>query len=885
MVFFVFGLSYLCHQISSTLQRKLSFTIGIILFLGLGIWAVDRWSILPILPAEPTDVIPAEASVVINLPDMERILKMDGPENTNAWEKAIMSLPGFREDIQQLNLLIDTLFPSRTALDRTNGLLSLMPVGSGQLAGTWVIDLRTLGNLNPEEWLNARRLNYQTSSFRGQLVWTVTLEGQRRMAISKFRNLLIIGKLAYQVEAVLAAESREDHWMNELLPANDVDALCSVYINPHQWKDLIDHLFTQEARAIGYRWSEWLESLRIDVYAEGEGYRLEGSSLARREWLDNKIRPAANQADLWGMLPANTAGIKAINLEDHPAYFRQHARGRVGRFQRFFLPWMEGPLLELTLRPFNAKLEDRQLYFFGFTDKSNVQESLNEWMGEVGILQNIDYQGFSLTQVYESESLFPFSKESWDNPWWTIVGDYVVLATNQNTLQNWIDQYVVGSALPLTAVARQMTLSESGGQFSFFLDWKLWRTGWQYLIADQELSRAIADLGQLAFRVKTEGGRGRFSGLWMPHPPELERSGDLSWRRVLSNKVVAGPWLGTDAAGKALIMAQDATNRFYLLDDAGKIRWQQLLEERILSEVKTIELPQGKALTFNTASAIHLLDLSGNAIPPFPLRLSNPTSLPQTVIDFSDNQAFTFFTVSTDGCVYGYTLDGGAVPAWNPKCDLGNVRQALLHFQNDNKDYLVLRNEEGILRVFARDGSLRLQSDFPSGPSRSPLQYQLLGGREQIVSCTDSGLVEILPLEKAPLQLRLPVGNNLGVRMIYEDFQGDGRKDYLVSSGHTVALHVYTDRGLIRQFETSFPQPVDRVFRVSGSNKNEGSFGVLLDNNAQIYLLSEKGETLPNFPLAGNTPFIITDLFQAGEPHLIVGYQDEILAYRMPAPQ
>jgi hypothetical protein len=235
--------------------------------------------------------------------------------------------------------------------------------------------------------------------------------------------------------------------------------------------------------------------------------------------------------------------------------------------------------------------------------------------------------------------------------------------------------------------------------------------------------------------------------------------------------------------------------------------------------------------------------------------------------------------------VYGYQLDGGPVPAWNPFCELGNIQQPLLHFQHDNKDYLVLRNTNGSLRAFARDGSLRIQADFPPGPSHSSLQWQAVADQARIVSCTDSGLVEVAPLRGDPIQFRLPVGNNLDVKMIYADFLGDDRKDFLLSSGKTLALHAYTSRGLIRQFEQALSQEIDQIFPVKEFGKQKQRVGALLENNARIYLLSGAGSILPGFPLAGSTPFFIADLFQTGEAHLIVGYQDEILAYRLPALQ
>lgn len=862
------------------MQRKLSFILVLFLLIGLGIWAVDRWSVVPIFPLEPEDAVPAQSGLVIDLPRLDLMTGLLKREGFDPWQKVIIDLPGLQEEVESLNQLIDTLFSSRNAFDRTQAILSLNAINNEQLGGTWIVDLRSLGRLDPEAWLKAKNLDFQSSSFRGRTVWTVRLGNGRQVSMSKLRNLLVFAKLPYQVEAVLAVDPVASNWVKVLRPASNVSAICSIYLHPVYGEDIVNKLFTEAGRLIGENIKDWFQSARLDVFATEAGYRLEGVMQARESWMDTRLSPAAAPNDFWGMLPNNTAGIKAVNLSDYPAYFsRVSPQEGLDRFQRFFLPWINGLLFELTLRPFNAKLEDRQLYFLGCEDRTLAAAALDDWMMEVGVLQTLEYQGFTLTQVYEDESLFPWSGHSWNNPWWTLVGDYVVLAANRNTLENWIDQYVVGNVLPLTAVARQLTFSDSGPQFSFFMDWKQWRTGFKYIIADNDLAVSPADLGQLVLRFESNGTQGTINGLWN-REPELQQAGDLSWRLTLSDEVAAGPWL-LNGLEDPLIAVQDAAHQLYLTNNLGKIVWQHPLEERILSKVKTVELREQPALVFNTASVVHLMDLQGQHIAPFPIQLRNTTDTELTVVDFSADKNYSFFVVSTDGCVYGYDLQGSPIPAWNPKCQLGQTQGPLLHFQEDNKDYLALRNAEGTIRAFARDGSLRLLGDFPPSPNASLLQLQLTRGQKQIVSCSDSGLVEVLPLKGKPVQFRLPVGNNVGVKMIYEHFLGDDRKDYLLASGNTVALHAYRKQGLVKQFERRFLQPVKEVFTVLPPGNKNQQIGLLLGGSDQIYLLSEKGELYPSFPLAGSTPFFITDLFRTGEQHLVAGFQDEIMVYRL----
>lgn len=848
--------------------------------LGISIWALDRWSVLPILPLGAVDVIPADAGIVLTIPELGRLIRPDANTPDNPWHRALVAVPGFQEDLRTINALIDTLFPSRVVLDRAPALLSLVPVGNNALKGTWIIDLRQLGKLQPETWLTAKQLDYQTSSFRGQTIWTIRLADGRQLTVGKIRNLLILAGLSYQVEAVLAVSSGQSSWVDALSANPGPDRLGSVFIHAQLGQAVLDNLLSPDGKKNAGDWSDWFRYVRLDIYAEKDGYRLEGQSSSDGQWLDSHRSPGPVEESIWSILPANTAAVKAINIDDQQSYFRGRSSGTVGRFQRFFLPWLEGPLLEITIRPFDAQLEDRKLYFFGFEDQDRVTEALNDWMEEVGVLTNLDYQGFRLTQVYENEQLFPFSNRNWSNPWWTVVGNYLLLAADRIALENWIDQYIVGNTIPLTEVARQITLSESGVPFSFFLDWKQWRTAWRYIIADQDLANALAGLGQLSLRVKTEGRSGSIRGLWLPQPG-LEEEEDLSWRLTLSDRVANGPWLNRDETGHPLITVQDAAHQLYLVSATGKINWRLPLKQEILSDVRTIDLADRPALTFNTAEAVHLLDLEGNPIDPFPIRLGNPTVLPQTTIDFSDNRQYSFFVISTDGCVYGYDLSGASMPGWNPRCGFGDVGQPLLHFQNDNKDYLVVRNSGGQIQGFARDGSPRLIDSFPYGPAISPLQLQLLADKDQIVNCTDSGRIDLLTLSGRTEQFRLPVGENHEVKMVYENLGGDQQKDYLLASDMSLALHTATRRGTVRQFERTFPEKIDRIFYVPSFGKEQARIGLTLGNSNRIYLLSRTGEVEAGFPLAGSTPYFFTDLFRTGEPHLIVGYREELLAYRL----
>ncbi|MEZ4994663.1 MAG: hypothetical protein R2824_29865 [Saprospiraceae bacterium] len=864
------------------MQRKFRYLFIFLVILGLSIWALDRWSVISVWPVNPEDCLPAQAGLVVALPEMGALTGITEQTDPNAWQPVIGHLPGLTSDLALTNELIDALFPSRTLIDQARGLLIVNAIDDENLSLTWLIDIRNLGNPDPTTWLEQKKIGYSTSSFRGKPVWTVRLSNGKVLAIARHRNILILGQLPYQVEAVLAGTTDGNNWLKQLGRPTAEEGTFTIYWKADSWGDIQKAIFTTAGLNLSKGWERWLESAKFICRTENNGVRISGELRASGRLLGTGIAPGSVEGELWSLLPATTASIKLINLSDNQDYFRQLDLRSVSRFHRFFRPWLKGPVLELGLRPLDADAADRRLYFYSYGDRERMDEALNDWMAEVGILRTIDYQGFQLTQANEDQHLFPWSDQSWKNPWWTVVGPYLLLSENRTTLENWIDQYTVGNTLPLTEVVRQITPSSSGGQFYFYLDWEQWRTAWKDIVKNKQLANALPELGQTTIRVKSKSMDAELDGLWM-QGMDSEDEGNLIWRQRLSDLIAAGPWICSIGEGETLILVQGRDNQLFAYDINGKLRWQRQWNDRIISPVKSIPLKDRRALVFNTRNAIYLTEINGTPIAPFPLNLRNETAQAVTVVDFSDNREYSFFIVSTDGCVYGYDQEGGPVTGWSPKCNLGPVDHPLLHFQDANMDYLLVRNIYGSVRAFARDGSVRLSADFPGGEDAMCPQLQSWEENKRIVMASDSGQIQTLSLLGQPFQLQLPVEAGQPVEMVSDDFFGNNRSDYLVAAGRRLSLHGYTSNGMVKRFEKTFPQRIERAFVPDVDGRGKKKIGILLEPAEKIYLLDEEGEPVPGFPLAGSTPFLLLDLFQTGEQQIIVGYRDELLVYQLEA--
>ena len=67
----------------------------------------------------------------------------------------------------------------------------------------------------------------------------------------------------------------------------------------------------------------------------------------------------------------------------------------------------------------------------------------------------------------------------------------------------------------------------------------------------------------------------------------------------------------------------DTLNTFYLIGANGKIKWSKSLSSPIIGKIKQIDAYKNNKyqMVFNTQQEVHILDILGNEIDDFPIKL------------------------------------------------------------------------------------------------------------------------------------------------------------------------------------------------------------------------------------------------------------------------
>jgi hypothetical protein len=210
-----------------------------------------------------------------------------------------------------------------------------------------------------------------------------------------------------------------------------------------------------------------------------------------------------------------------------------------------------------------------------------------------------------------------------------------------------------------------------------------------------------------------------YLNLCLVHSSETKDESIIRWKVNLDAPLKGKPFVVDAGSGDhRSVIAFDAQNMMYFLSSEGAILWKKPLAEPPLSEVFTIDNNGQPQFLFNTAHTMQLIDREGHNAPGFPVQLPFEASNGLAVFDYNNNKDYRILLCGTDRLVYNYTIAGEEVEGWNRHRAEDLVRQPLQHIVADDKDYLIVSDVSGGVRILDRQGRIRipLASDMQKSP-------------------------------------------------------------------------------------------------------------------------------------------------------------------------
>lgn len=839
---------------------------------------------LPGLRVNPLEAVSNSTALVFALPDGRAALQ--SPSEIDSLLGTILNEQQYAADVELLKQVLKGEQGQAFPL-----LLSLQNPGAEHLAVMAIADLRGQ-NFNLEILVNqlpatkSQQLYYQNHK-----LYRVFLKDRREVTLAQYRNLLLVASYPLLVEDAIGRLTRPyGNWMwksafRPLTYRSAPGTPFSIFINTENMPILLSNWLQAEGKTQVESWQTALQWLRMDAKIGKERMAFSGSFTTADNdnlWSALGTQRARPIGAMMRVIPDNVAMVQWLSVSNVRRLVRSASEQRAAHFQKYVAPWVGN---ELGL----VRMQDERFVILQVADPQEAATKLAQLAKEVGQLKSYQYGTFEVKQLMD-ETLFEplFGANGLKNPCYAFLEKYVVFASSRSALEVWIDEYMVDKTM--------------GRSTDFLKLYQKWRErpihAFVYLnmvnfapslrknLQTQPLLKEeqLEQLGHIGLIMNEKGGALKMEGYWTRTATAAPTQANIAWKTLLEHEAITPPMLiGNGTAEEPYLLAvQDTTFQLYLLDASGNIVAKKKLDSKILSTVQGISYYKngGQQLIFNTANNIYLTDRKGENQGTFPLRLQTPATNGMTVVDFDNNQQYSFFVACANGGIYGFDQLGRPLQGWNPLRGVEKVRHPLLHFQEDSKDFLIALSETGKLSAFKRDGSNRFAAVNFGTPCPSPPQVQLSGKENRMVATDKNGKAHVVRLDGSTFGLGLFPKAESDVQFVFDDVTGDARKDYVALADTSLVVFYYDGTQFKPAFRQGFATPQREVLTVRVPGTEKALIGTVSASKQQILVLKE-GKIHPDFPLGGTTRFFVSDLFKNGQQILVVANGDSVYAYRV----
>lgn len=513
---------------------------------------------------------------------------------------------------------------------------------------------------------------------------------------------------------------------------------------------------------------------------------------------------------------------------------------------------------------------------------------VTKFMGRISAQKEISSQtcqGYSVNNLGSSDfipTVFGPNFSSLNRLCYSIVDQYLVVANETKTIQDLIACYRSGRTLDLSENFKnfQKNMLESsnvtiysagaGNQLllSQFLDEKVG----SYLISHSRfLDRFSFASLQLASSKDLV-----YVNLCLSQATEAVQEDNVLWKVNLEAPLASTPVLFR-ASQMSYVVVFDQNNTLYLIDENGKLQWKRNFEEAPMGPLSVVKTDVGNILLFNTIHTIQGLDLRGDDAANFPISLPFESSNGLALFDYNENHDYRILVCGTDRMVYNYTLEGKEAEGWNHHRSDELVSRPLQHITGDGKDYLIVSEVNGGVRILDRQGRTRIPLASDLQKSTTSDIYENITNRSKGLFLTSDNHGKLLYIAADGALARTDFGDfSEHHYFFYDDFNNDQIMDFIYLDGRDLRIF---DRFKNVLFAHHFDVDITTKPSFYQVSRSKRLLGLVSENAHTIYLIDHNGSMIVNAGLVGDSYFTVGSLRRDDGICLITGVGNALFNY------
>lgn len=818
----------------------------------------------------------------------------------------------FSTELQQLDELIQGNQQLSLGVKSKSIYIACRKINAKTIGNTYIIaisdlktdDLSTLFNQDdePVAYAKARVFEseniYQYHSNRLNFYYTFD---QSHLIVSFYPNLVEEAIKTKLNGTGIDKNAQLQVWQNKEKASK---SLLKVYVNHTQLKEFLGvfcKLPLQKSLMISEEFADYSYS---EMNYKSDAWILNGEVLANEKKYFHLLKSQTeNRSYLINYLSNNTWAYQSLILSDSKL-FRTDLRAQQKLINDFYYD-AEMRLINkkyfIDISSFiNENIGDEFLLAY-FPDYSMLNRK-----GCVGmmILKQANVFDDQLTSLVKTPRLeeykgltikaFPFRKlmylsagipfKELESNFYTIMEDRLIVASTPQDLKKYIDDFQSDQLLKNNENYHNY-ISTLNDQYNylFYVAISGYQSKFTGLLQDKanlKLNDRLGWSNYSAFTYQlTSSDAGLISSIYMPvissyTETSLEQKWQITIDGTLSKEV---QWVQTMDKKQTYAFAQDDLNNIYLIDENSTLKWKKSIAQPIVSDVKVVDYYKNgeSQLLFNSANNLYLMDLNGNFMPNYPLKLAAEATNGLSLFDYEKDKNYRIFITCINQSVYGYDLGGRPLEGWSPK-RVGDCDQKVQHINVQGKDFLFITNKQGYFYFFNRKAELKAQfKDSVGVQYHNPFVFD--GNTEyaknRFVSTDQRGKIKSVFIDGR--RMYKSVGNWTENHYFnYANVCDDDKKDYIFLDNNQ--LMVYKDDSTLA-FNYQFNCKINNAPFIFQINEQESLLGVFSEETQQVYLFDRNGALQPGFPIkACANPSFIT---QNNQKKMLVGTREGKIIY------